>query len=274
VIIHSEGDFDDVFEVVLKTELVTVIHEAYKIATGKTLILNFSNQIKYAVKKTRWQSGGTYELIFELDQASKAVTFKNKGKSTVITAISGLPADSKPANRTRSFKIANMSGGNRTNILKEENSSFGSPSDVVKIHKKLEETRVFNSQSNFSAGQKSYSSANIPVNHNFIESARIGYSQSNLVHNNNLSGSGYSNLNNSNNSLAAVAKRKAPPPPPPKKTPQLRALYNFEAREADELSFNVGDIIGLVSTNDPDWWTGKIGGKTGLFPSNVFVLLI
>ncbi|KAJ3313801.1 Unconventional myosin-Ie, partial [Blyttiomyces sp. JEL0837] len=43
---------------------------------------------------------------------------------------------------------------------------------------------------------------------------------------------------------------------------------DYEAAEADELSFKAGDIISIVSKEDEGWWTGSLRGKKGLFPAN------
>lgn len=51
------------------------------------------------------------------------------------------------------------------------------------------------------------------------------------------------------------ATRKPPEKPPrplaakPSKQKQLRALYDFEARSADELSFHTDDILLLIDNN-------------------------
>ncbi|PVU89891.1 hypothetical protein BB559_004882 [Furculomyces boomerangus] len=47
------------------------------------------------------------------------------------------------------------------------------------------------------------------------------------------------------------------------------ALYDFQARTAEELSFKAGDRI-LVSgdSGSPDWLLGTLNGKTGIFPIN------
>ncbi|KAG2109626.1 uncharacterized protein F5147DRAFT_691601 [Suillus discolor] len=48
------------------------------------------------------------------------------------------------------------------------------------------------------------------------------------------------------------------------------ALYDFNAVEAGDLSFSKGDVILVTKKSDStdDWWTGKIGGKEGIFPAN------
>ncbi|XP_025153688.1 intersectin-2 isoform X3 [Harpegnathos saltator] len=45
------------------------------------------------------------------------------------------------------------------------------------------------------------------------------------------------------------------------------ALYRYASAETGDLSFNQGEVI-LVTKKEGDWWTGCIGDKTGIFPSN------
>ncbi|CAF3438151.1 unnamed protein product [Rotaria socialis] len=45
------------------------------------------------------------------------------------------------------------------------------------------------------------------------------------------------------------------------------AIYPYEAKDVADLSFNAGDRI-VVLQRDGDWWTGKIGDRTGTFPNN------
>ncbi|KAK1333243.1 hypothetical protein QTO34_006784 [Cnephaeus nilssonii] len=49
-----------------------------------------------------------------------------------------------------------------------------------------------------------------------------------------------------------------------------RALYHFEARSHDEMSFNSGDIIQVdeKTTGEPGWLYGSFQGKFGWFPCN------
>ena len=54
-------------------------------------------------------------------------------------------------------------------------------------------------------------------------------------------------------------------------TPQAqkigRVLFPYTAASEAELSLNEGDLVTIVNTGHGDWWTGELGGKTGLFPS-------
>lgn len=44
-------------------------------------------------------------------------------------------------------------------------------------------------------------------------------------------------------------------------------MYTYESSEQGDLSFQQGDIV-MVTRKEGDWWTGMVGNKTGVFPSN------
>ncbi|CDQ73050.1 unnamed protein product [Oncorhynchus mykiss] len=49
----------------------------------------------------------------------------------------------------------------------------------------------------------------------------------------------------------------------------VRALYDYQAEDESEISFEPGDIISAVETVDKAWWQGCTkDGRQGLFPAN------
>ena len=80
---------------------------------------------------------------------------------------------------------------------------------------------------------------------------------------------------------AATAAKRAPPPPPPLKPKPapvnyVVALYDFAAQADGDLDFKVGDRIEVVERTDSaeDWWTGRLDGRTGVFPGTRLLSLL
>jgi len=49
----------------------------------------------------------------------------------------------------------------------------------------------------------------------------------------------------------------------------VRALYDYNGQEDDELTFKAGDIfMKLLDADEQGWCTGKKDTKTGLYPNN------
>ncbi|KFV11369.1 SH3 domain-containing YSC84-like 1, partial [Pterocles gutturalis] len=51
---------------------------------------------------------------------------------------------------------------------------------------------------------------------------------------------------------------------------EVTALYSFEGQQPGDLTFKAGDKITVTTKTDSqfDWWEGRTGGKTGIFPAN------
>ena len=78
--------------------------------------------------------------------------------------------------------------------------------------------------------------------------------------------------------------RPRPKPRTTKTLAKVRALYDYDAQENDEISIKAGESFDLVregskvlytlnvrnvTTDDTTgWWTGKINGQEGFFPGN------
>jgi len=58
-----------------------------------------------------------------------------------------------------------------------------------------------------------------------------------------------------------------PEPEPESNVKMCKALFDFEAENPDELSFNAGDMITFVEDLG-EWWRGEINGNSGIFPAS------
>ncbi|OCK80915.1 DUF500-domain-containing protein [Lepidopterella palustris CBS 459.81] len=96
----------------------------------------------------------------------------------------------------------------------------------------------------------------------------------NRIGNRNRSGSGFSD----NYTFSDRPKPSRPTAPKPvfgaKKASigpdQAIAKFTFEADQPGDLGFKKGEVITILkrTDNDTDWWTGRIGSREGIFPSN------
>ena len=95
---------------------------------------------------------------------------------------------------------------------------------------------------------------------------------------------GVGRMSSANSAISAVAKAKGAPPPAPKPKPirliaspaveKVMALYDYEAQAEGDLSFVAGDVIEIIqrTSNENEWWTGKLKGRQGQFPGEVICI--
>lgn len=71
--------------------------------------------------------------------------------------------------------------------------------------------------------------------------------------------------------ISHLKRKQEVPPKPPQKT-YVYAMHDFAGTEKGDLQFRKGDKVELlVGSGQPgvvDWWTGRLHGAVGLFPSN------
>uniref|UniRef100_A0AAY4CLR3 Intersectin-1 n=1 Tax=Denticeps clupeoides TaxID=299321 RepID=A0AAY4CLR3_9TELE len=78
----------------------------------------------------------------------------------------------------------------------------------------------------------------------------------------------YVKLLSPNTSKTTPTEPTPPKLPTPNAVCQVIGMYDYTAQNDDELPFGKGQIINVLSREDPDWWKGELNGSVGLFPSN------
>lgn len=78
-----------------------------------------------------------------------------------------------------------------------------------------------------------------------------------------------STTNGSNSEPSAPSEWEIEPPPVQDAGIPVKALYDFQGIEDDELNFKEGDVLTqLSSQDDQGWCQGRFQGKVGHFPGS------
>lgn len=77
--------------------------------------------------------------------------------------------------------------------------------------------------------------------------------------------------------IPVIEQKPIPPPPAPRVAPPAQgvtatALYDYEAQEDNEISFNSDETVHNIEFVSDDWWQGSVNGQVGLFPGNYVAL--
>lgn len=267
-VLHVINDYASLLESVFKTEFLTVFSKKYESQTGKKLHIEFSNSITFAVKKEGFGGGGSRQVAFTYGQGDLAV-LKPGGKKLTVSIGQGLDRTSRPSQqRGPSQRTSNQGyrnghvpqghhgqrpnraapgpprGGGRGGGGPRRQNSRRNSRDAPALPKgnslKLNQQQVRHRQ---------------PANKNFMDVPQSGVWEEKRK----------SRLSNKRPPPSRPKPKKAPPPKPLK---QCQALYDYDAQDTDELSFQVGDLIDIISEEPSGWWRGRLRGREGVFPNN------
>lgn len=281
-VIFMKKEYASLLECPFKTEFLTTLSKRYKERVGGDLPLVFTDTIEYAVKKLKWDAivdrQGVRTVRFIRGSGDKAVV-KPTGKTLNISIGPGLPKDSRPGIRQGHLSptpdILRQTGqtgrGHGYRVAPTEHPG-----------KKTDSRGSLSRRLSSSEGPHPYLPATSPPTHppSHLRPPAPGAPTASPV----AGGQALPFMMTPAAGKAGLARQtiveqaapvpgggrpKPKPRPPPKPNqPQARTLYAYDAQDTDELSFNAGDLIEILKEDESGWWTGRLRGKQGLFPSN------
>lgn len=263
VVLHVREEYDTVFESVFKTEFLTLLSEKYTAITRGTLPVSFGRSINFTVKKEGFGGGGTRTLQFnQVPSRGEVPLLKPSGKALSISIGPGLPSNTTPSHQRAQSKRGSRRGGGGGG-----GRGGGYPShNQSNMHRQQQQPReVQRNRRSTSRGSFAGNKSKQPQLHSRGAQNRAKRS----------SQSDYSKAEFMKPPDSGI-KRTAPPPtrgkkPPPAPKPNIancRAIYDYDATDADELNLKEGDVVEIIKEDSSGWWKGRIRGKEGVFPYN------
>ncbi|WKX89898.1 hypothetical protein Q1695_009049 [Nippostrongylus brasiliensis] len=278
VIVNVRDNYTSLLETPFKTEFITALSKHFKERTrGGILQLDFATSHNITLKKTRF-GGGTRTVQFHLAGNSPEKELKPNGKVLNVTIGQGLPNSTRPSTTRPSTGYQRRVDRLRTSTRKTTTNRPAPPVHAMQMgisHGVTNELPASivdrrpsgqSYQSQVSTGDKSLS--NSSFNHSTTTSASSGGNPTRY------GGVPTAFVPHAQQELRTADVRPAPrpnkpkPPAKPRLYPLVKAMYDYDAQDTDELSFLAGEEIELMQKHESGWWQGKIGQRIGLFPAN------
>ncbi|CAB3408384.1 unnamed protein product [Caenorhabditis bovis] len=248
VVLNVADDYTSLLETPFKTEFCTALSKAYKERTnGGHLTLEFKPTHTITLKKTRF-GGGTRTVQFSCDGTdSSQKLLKPSGKTLNVSIGRGLPNNTRPSTERPKGGYTPKRDQTRVSTRRTNKSQQN-----IAPHRPVPPSHHTSNNSNPPVANTMQQPGRVAVMPNVINQLNTQFNNTNIGGNN------------------APPSRGPKPPPPakPKLFPIVIAMYPYEAQDTDELSFEAGDHIELMTKDSSGWWQGKLGAKIGLFPGN------
>uniref|UniRef100_A0A3B3SYU1 Osteoclast-stimulating factor 1 n=1 Tax=Paramormyrops kingsleyae TaxID=1676925 RepID=A0A3B3SYU1_9TELE len=245
-IIH-DSQYDSLLESTFKTEFLSLLCKRYEEVVKNKLTLSFNDRLEFKVKKEGWGGGGSRYVAFLRGQGDLA-QIKPAGKTLNVTVGDGLPkTSSKYWSKRKGQAIKNRKTWTSSMCrTKAWQGTYYSQNHVLQFPYKFVQSGItYHANELFTLFIFLPLSASRPLS---VTSSRKQRRRS--------------------ISQAPPAPSSRPKPQPRPTGPRCRALYQYVGQDVDELSFDVSDIIDLLSEDSSGWWKGRFQGREGLFPGN------
>ncbi|CAG9855515.1 unnamed protein product [Phyllotreta striolata] len=199
-----------------------------------------------------------------------------------------------PPNSPKTERVSNF-GGSVSSSFSSSTSSLASSKKSFDCDNMSVSNNIW--PINLNAIATTSNATNVPYSHQ-----TVGRQSTNVILNQPISRNGQRNVNANHLSVPTIIrprpiKTKAikeqieepsnnsppmpsvPPPSPPKNVdnediPYGIALYDFEAKEPNDLSFQANDIVILLKKINNDWYFGKTQDIEGMFPANFIEVVV
>ncbi|CAH1796060.1 unnamed protein product [Owenia fusiformis] len=262
-VVNVQGEYSTLLQCVFKTEFLTTLSKRYKEKTRKDLPLHFTDSMEFPVKKEGWGGGGTRTVkVIRAPGNSNEAILKPSSKVLTVQIGEGLPKNSRPGLRETASNPAHLYKSVNKD-KKQQRPQHAAPGSGGGSNMQRKLTR----QRTRSSDQKAPSLPREGAQH-LAKQINNGVINSDFMKTPDAGVSGMQRSASRKHKPAPAPNKPKPKPKPKPTLPTCKTLYAYDAQDTDELSFNEGDIIEILKEDPAGWWSGRLRGKEGLFPSN------